>query len=425
MSRKISKANGKKFNHFPCDFGLNPRFSSTAKKTAMKRQDDYVNEDEFGSEEEVATLVQGSLDMDWILDEARHKSDEKRVAALKTLVENFKHQSLSELIESNYESILEVIGKSLKRDKKEEKFLASQIAVLMVIQLQGDNGVVSALNEIFGNSGMDNSTVGDVKTNFLFVPLSPINFCGRSDLSTLIALCSQYERFSAKTFKKEGKFIGEEKAAIAAAINSWTLLLTLIPSGDVVQLLQTKKILHDVNDLIRMLSSEHFEIRMAAGNALAVLLESGRKHNEGFLEEHLDEIMDAARDLATESGKFRVKDQIKLQKDFFKDFSSYLEDCELPEFFIDISSGLGKEEIVLDSWAVNFQYKMIRSVLGNATDSQLLTNDFLRDLLNLDEKPTFDTIKDLDDIQERSKVRSKKRTKNRDYKHMNSRDLFM
>lgn len=74
-----------------------------------------------------------------------------------------------------------------------------------------------------------------------------------------------------------------------------------------------------------LLESPHLEVRMAAGEAIALILESGRAHEENFLEEHIGELCDAVKQLATDSAKYRAKRDRKAQRATFRDVLRYLE----------------------------------------------------------------------------------------------------
>lgn len=84
-----------------------------------------------------------------------------------------------------------------------------------------------------------------------------------------------------------------------------------------------------MNDLMGMLQSQHLDVRMTAGEVIALVLECGRAHDEDFLEEYLPELIDATRQLATDSNKFRAKRDRKTQRATFRDVLRYLEVSEL------------------------------------------------------------------------------------------------
>lgn len=74
-----------------------------------------------------------------------------------------------------------------------------------------------------------------------------------------------------------------------------------------------------------LLQSPHLDVRMAAGETIALILESGRSHDEDFLEEYLADLIDVTKQLATDSHKYRAKRDRKTQRATFRDLLRYLE----------------------------------------------------------------------------------------------------
>lgn len=64
---------------------------------------------------------------------------------------------------------------------------------------------------------------------------------------------------------------------------------------------------------------------MAAGEIIALILESGRSYNEDFLEDYLDDLIDVVKNLATDSHKYRAKRDRKTQRAIFRDVLRYLQ----------------------------------------------------------------------------------------------------
>lgn len=74
-----------------------------------------------------------------------------------------------------------------------------------------------------------------------------------------------------------------------------------------------------------LLQSSHLDMRTTTGEVLALVLESGRSHDDEFLDEYLPELIDATKQLATDSQKFRAKRDRKSQRATFRDVLRYLE----------------------------------------------------------------------------------------------------
>lgn len=132
-----------------------------------------------------------------------------------------------------------------------------------------------------------------------------------------------------------------------------------------------------------MLQSQHLEVRTTAGEAIALLLECGRVHEEEFLEGFIDDLIDITKQLSTDSQKFRAKRERKQQRATFRDVLHYIEDETLPDIQVQVGSGIQKESLALDSWALHHQYNTICNALGSGMHFHLFENDLLRDVFQM------------------------------------------
>lgn len=172
-----------------------------------------------------------------------------------------------------------------------------------------------------------------------------------------------------------------------------------------------------IKNLMGLLSSAHLDVRMTAGEIFALLFEKGRAHDDEYLDEYLPNIIDITKKLATDSHKFRAKRDRKTQRATFRDILHYIEDDDLPE----INVRFGREQLLLDSWALHHQYTTFCNVMGPGINRHLAENDFIRDVMQLGGK-----LNEADGIQkmtkaekrfynaESFKARTKARNKNRD-----------
>lgn len=86
-----------------------------------------------------------------------------------------------------------------------------------------------------------------------------------------------------------------------------------------------KSISRSFKKICGLLKSPHLDVRMSAGEIIALILESGRAYNEDFLEEYLEDLIVAVKNLATDSHKYRAKRDRKTQRATFRDVLRYLE----------------------------------------------------------------------------------------------------
>lgn len=121
---------------------------------------------------------------------------------------------------------------------------------------------------------------------------------------------------------------------------------------------------------------------MAAGECIALVLETGRAYDADFLDEHVPELIEITRRLATDSQKFRAKRDRKTQRASFRDVLRYVENDELPE--TTVRFGSYGERLELDSWADHALYAALLGATGPGMTSHLACNEFMRDVLGME-----------------------------------------
>lgn len=80
-----------------------------------------------------------------------------------------------------------------------------------------------------------------------------------------------------------------------------------------------------IYQLSELLDSSHLDVRMAAGETIALAYELGREHNDDFQRENTPQLADKLRQLATGSHKDRAKKDRKQQRSSFRDILHYVE----------------------------------------------------------------------------------------------------
>ncbi|XP_011704805.1 PREDICTED: interferon-related developmental regulator 1-like, partial [Wasmannia auropunctata] len=137
--------------------------------------------------------------------------------------------------------------------------------------------------------------------------------------------------FSGSYLKGNGAIanISTDVAALhVAAISSWTLLLTVMTSADVYNLLasgRTNSYMPSLNRLRELLESPHLDVRLSAGEALAVIFELGRDFSCDYEQNWALELTEILKELATDSNKYRAKKDRKQQRANFRDILRYIE----------------------------------------------------------------------------------------------------
>ncbi|KAM7353207.1 interferon-related developmental regulator 1 isoform 1-T4 [Cochliomyia hominivorax] len=321
------------------------------------------------------------------LENATEKSAQTRVSALESMCEILMHRYMPDCVDDRKETLIDCIEKSIRRGKGMEQVWGARLAPLLVLQLGGDDGISKALNQFLLTTVQDKSVSFDARAKCC-TALGLLNFFGNVDVGDLLTLMQFFEGIFSGSYLK-----GDDKTPIsvnadagtlhAEALSSWGLLLTMIPPGDFVSWMTNgQSMLPPFKKLMGLLQSPHLDVRMAAGETLALILECGRAHDEDFLEEYLNDLIDAVKQLATDSHKYRAKRDRKAQRATFRDVLRYLEEDISPE----INIRFGSECLVLDSWAIHHQYSALCVVMGPGMTSQLQENDFIREIFGLGAK---------------------------------------
>lgn len=80
-----------------------------------------------------------------------------------------------------------------------------------------------------------------------------------------------------------------------------------------------------ISQLSELLASSNLEVRLSAGEALAVVFEIGREFHDDFAEDIISDLVETLRQLATDSHKYRAKKDRKQQRATFRDVLQFIE----------------------------------------------------------------------------------------------------
>jgi len=166
----------------------------------------------------------------------------------------------------------------------------------------------------------------------------------------------------------------------AAALSAWTLLCTLLPAGNIRTFFNGRKGFPTLERLSELLLSPHLEVRLTAGEALAVIFELGREEEECFGEDFALVLVEKLRQLATDSHKYRAKKDRKQQRATFRDILAYIEDDEIS----DVKVKFGRELLELDTWVRRKRYDTFCNILGPGMNAHLSENDLLREIFQIE-----------------------------------------
>jgi len=307
---------------------------------------------------------------DCALEGASVKNTVVREKNFKILREMLAGKILGDVLTKRKMEVAEVLEKSLKNGKASEKCTSALIAILYALQIGSDDkldGFYDAVCPLMVTLTNDKEAGGSVRGKVLFY-------------NTLLCYVSsdsadEYKACMARCIES----MGSEYWELANnALSSAGLLLSIFTP------MQRMNYITGILPIARtQLQHTNVEVRISAGELIALCFEYGLTDNDEFSEEveDYDAMVEELEVLATDSAKYRAKKDRKQQRSSFRDIlNTILGDESSVEESIKIST---QESYDISSWSERFQYNAFKQVLGSGTSVHIQYSPFLREILGL------------------------------------------
>ncbi|XP_027624419.1 interferon-related developmental regulator 2 [Tupaia chinensis] len=329
--------------------------------------------DEQGQQEELEEKLKEYVDR------LTDKSAKIRQGALESLRLALASRLLPDFLLERRLTLADALEKCLRKGKGEEQALAAAVLGLLCVQLgPGPKG-----EELFHSlQPLLVSVLGDSMAS----PVARLHCASALGLSCYVAAADVQDLVSCLTCL-EGVFsrsCGVSSTApvvpaslhglLCAALQAWALLLTICPSSHVRHILSRQ-----LPRLPQLLSSDSVNLRIAAGETIALLFELARDLEEDFVCEDMEALRAVLRSLATDSNKHRAKADRRRQRSTFRAVLHFVEGGECEEETI----RFGIEVLYMDSWARHRVYAAFKDALGSGMHHHLQNNELLRDIFGL------------------------------------------
>ncbi|XP_045718265.1 interferon-related developmental regulator 2 isoform X2 [Mirounga angustirostris] len=313
--------------------------------------------DEQGQQEDLEEKLKEYVDC------LTDKSAKTRQGALESLRLALASRLLPDFLLERRLTLADALEKCLKKGKGEEQALAAAVLGLLCVQLgPGPKG-----EELFRSL-----------QPLLVSVLSDGTASPAARLHDLVSCLNCLESVFSRSCGVGGSTAPVVSASLhgllCAALQAWALLLTVCPSAHVSHILDRQ-----LPRLPQLLSSESVNLRIAAGETIALLFELARDLEEDFLYEDMEALCSALRTLATDSNKYRAKADRRRQRSTFRAVLHFVEGGECEEE----SVRFGLEVLYVDSWARRRVYAAFKDVLGSGMHHHLQNNELLRDIFGL------------------------------------------
>ncbi|XP_071710283.1 uncharacterized protein [Rutidosis leptorrhynchoides] len=346
------------------------------------------------------------LDKESVLDQSLDALFEKRGStrekALVDIIEAFNSSLPHEFVEKKFATLLHQCLNSVKKGSAKEISLASHtIGLLSLTAGVGEKSQEILEDSVTPISEALRSRSEASKITSLLEGLSVIAFVGGKEPEET-EKCMQI--MWQVVHPKLGPNVVATKpipAIITAVVSAWSFLLTTMDGWT----LDSKLWQESVSYFSTLLEKDDRSVRIAAGEALALIYEMGNLekfcsggpkstsdtsvdngissrdvfHIQGLRSKVLNQV----RDLSAEAGgKGSAKKDLNNQRNTFRDILEFLEDGYAPETSVKI----GGESLTTTTWSQLIQLNYIKRFLGGGFVKHMQENDFLHEVFNFTPK---------------------------------------
>lgn len=301
---------------------------------------------------------------------ATAKSAKERQTSLKEIKKVLSMKFLPDFVDSRKDTLLDIIERCLKRGQPADKTVAATLSSILCVQLGDANSrnVYLALKPLLITTLNDNSCAASVRASCASA-LGMCCFIGSEELQEVIDCLGALQGIFAKKLKDGSA----EQVLYSNAVMAWGLLLTVASAT-----VQQEAIDLNLERLCTLLENDDLNLRIAAGEVIALIYELGRDVDENF-DAFVSGLYDLLKELATDSSRYKAKREKKQQRSIFRDILKTVENGTVPAETVKF----GSEQVDLDSWTKIRQYNAMKECLGSGVTSHLQENLLLRQIFDL------------------------------------------
>lgn len=314
------------------------------------------------------------------IDGTSQKSTKGRQTCLETIKKALSCRFEYDFLSERKMTVFDMLERCLKKGKDEEQAAAALLAAMICIH--------------FGAGTESEQLYLDLQPILMTLMNDPsVNPNTRAKCATALGVCcfisgdgvetmssvldSLHIIFSASYLKGNGvvpNHTPELTQLHSSALVSWSLLLTLCSTSFISKTLDLQ-----LPRLPEILESPDVDLRIAAGESVAILYELAREYDDNFVGDDIDDLCTKLQLLATDSQKFRAKKDRRQQRSSFRDILRYVETREAPDMRIKF----GREILNINTWCRKRQYDSLCQILGSGMNLHLTENELLRDIFEL------------------------------------------
>ncbi|KAJ7284270.1 hypothetical protein O6H91_06G084000 [Diphasiastrum complanatum] len=339
--------------------------------------------------------------LEGLIDSLYEKRANTREAALQGLIRAFTGGVIAEFAELKYETLSHLYACSVRRGSASEAALAARALGLLALTL----GAGDAAEHVFGEASSHLVKVAK------FASESAVRIAAVDSLAILCFVGSgenestngvmdvfwQIAKHAGNTRADQTLGIQRPSSAVkAAAIYSWAVLLSTLPSSMLTQSVQMS-----LPTLSSLLEAADLDVQKAAGEAIALIFETGSSNEQSIAYVTLDSesfsrpspsltvksrkaneahVFEQMKALSVEAGgKGCAKKEKSAQRSSFRELFASIQGGGCAETCIKLRHG---DILRVDTWEKTLQLHALRKVLAEGFQIHMQENNLLHDIFN-------------------------------------------
>ncbi|KAJ3064594.1 Interferon- developmental regulator 2, partial [Quaeritorhiza haematococci] len=297
------------------------------------------------------------------IDNLGEKRTSTRVDSLRRLSSCFTKRFVPDIVEERIETLLDALKRCLKREAAEASLSSNVVSlVFATVGPRPDlyNDLAPVLKELIRSTNNVTIKASCIET------LSIAAFISVGD--DVFALVELLDHFQSIFIQK-----GASPIVVGSALTAYGLLMSCMPYLQPLG----ERFLPSFDAHMKILNSEDLDLRIAAGENLALICEL-LEHDSSLSLDHGREtkLLDALTSLAVESTKHRAKKDNSTQRAAFKDILKTVEGGEPPYLKLKFKH----DTVEFEGWAKIKQLNVVRKMLGQGMSIHFHSNPLLQRL---------------------------------------------
>lgn len=322
-------------------------------------------EDGSGDEDETPLTWEEEFRL-LVSDGLTEKRTTTRESALSKIVQILSQHYAEEVLENNRVTLHEALKRSVRREAKESTLASKAFAVLFANLGPGNADLLHDVSPVFKSTIRSSASASAKAESIRALGVgSFVNHTLPEEISEVIDLMR--DMLSSKTPNSE---------ILKAALDIIGLLFTALPSNSDVQ----RAVFDNTMDTyLQLLESKDPEVRIAAGENVALMYELLSDDDQTVDYEHYDELMENLSTLANESTKSKSKKEKSNQKAAFRSIISAVDERDYPSTKLQF----GQQTVYIDGFARLRQLNVMREVLGEGMHIHFVDNPLMNELFGV------------------------------------------